>query len=392
MHIRVTRIWNLIRENTVLALVLAGLVFSISACDQVTETVEIPVGVILPLSGTLGVAGQSIMEGMNLALEDINTQMPFRLRFIVEDGKSIIDTALSAYTRLADEHNVPIIIGPATSSETEQAIPLINSRKIATLSPTAARSGLSAQSEFLFLSSLTVDRTIPDGVHISKAYMGYQNVATLVNDQDAFSINSHEILVDELESYDDITIVHAASYSLTQGTEFGDITPQLIAIQNATPTPEAIFLSALPAGRIGALIAAHRLELRIPFIVNFMSIEAIQAVNAVELGAAEGAITFQVWLPNTELEANKNFVDNFISEYGKEPGDFAARGYASVTILGKVMTQISTFDPVSIRDGLSELRDFNSIFGSFSFDANGDAVASPVIAQVRNNMFEVLTE
>ncbi len=392
MYIRTNKIWHSTRGNIVSAIVLAGIAFNILACDQVTEPVEIPVGVILPLSGTLSVAGQSIMDGMDLALEEINAQIPFRVRFIVEDGKSIIDTALSAYTRLADEHNVPVIIGPATSSETERAIPLINSKKIATLSPTAARSGLGAQSEFLFLSSLTVNRTIPDGVRISKAHMGYQNVATLVNDQDAFSINSHEILVDELESYDDITIVHAASYSLTQGTEFGDIMPQLSAIQNATPTPEAIFLSALPAGRIGALIAAHRLELEIPFIVNFMSIEAIQAVNAVEPGAAEGAITFQVWLPNNKLEANRNFVDNFISEYGEEPGDFAARGYASVTILGKVLTQISTFDSASIRDGLSKLRDFGSIYGSFSFDANGDAVAKPVIAQVRNHMFEVLDE
>ena len=36
--------------------------------------------------------------------------------------------------------------------------------------------------------------------------------------------------------------------------------------------------------------------------------------------------------------------------------------------------------------------DHNSIYGTFSFDENGDAVADPIIAQVHNNLFEVLTE
>ena len=369
---------------------IASLVLNITACDPVMEPTEIPIGVILPLSGTLGVPGQSVMNGMDLALEEINAKESFRLRFIVEDGKSNVDSALAAYTRLADQHRVPAIIGPASSTETERAIPLINNKKIATLSPTAARSGLGAQSEFLFLSSLSVGRTVPEGVRISKKHLGYRNVATLVNKVDAFSTNSNDFITQELGMHSDVTIVHAASYRLPQGAIFGDITTQLTAIQNAVPTPDAIFLSALPEGRIGTLIAAHRHGLRIPFIVNFISIEAIHAVNEAEPGAAEGTITFQVWLPNSEVEASREFVDNYRNKFGEEPGDFAARGYAAVTILGEALNRVSMYDATSIRDALAEIRDYPSIFGSFSFDENGDAVANPVIAQVQNNRFEVL--
>ncbi len=387
-----TRIHHSIGRNTVTALMIAGLIFNTSACDQVVEPVEIPVGVILPLSGTLGVAGQRILNGMDLALEEINAREPFRLRFIIEDSESNIDSALIAYSRLADEHRVPVIIGPATSSETERAIPLINNKKVATISPTAARSGLSAQSEFLFLSSLTVGRTVPEGVRISKKHLGYKNVATLVNKVDAFSVSSNDFITQELGTYSDVTIVHSASYRLPQGTDFGNITAQLTAIQNAVPTPDVIFLSALPEGRTGTLVAAHRFGLRTPFIVNFISIDVIHAVNDAEPGAAEGVITFQVWLPNSTVEASRVFVDNYHSKFGEEPGDFAARGYAAVTILGEALNRVSMYDAASIRDGLAEIREFNSIFGSFSFDENGDAVTSPVIARVQNNKFEVLGE
>lgn len=369
---------------------IIGLILNTSACDPVMEPVEIPIGVILPLSGTLGVAGQSVLNGMDLALEEINAKESFRLRFIVEDGKSNVDSALAAYTRLADEHRVPAILGPATSTETQRAIPLINNKKIATLSPTAARSGLSAQSEFLFQSSLTVGRTVPEGVRISKKHLGYENVATLVNEVDAFSVSNNDFITQELGIYSDVTIVHAASYRLPQGASFGDITAQLTAIQNAVPMPDVIFLSALPEGRIGALTAAHRLGLRIPFIVNYLSIGAIHAVNDAEPGAAEGAVTFQVWLPNSSVEESRKFVDNYRSKFGEEPGDYAARGYAAVTILGEALNRVSMFDATSIKDGLAKIKDFNSIFGSFSFDENGDAITSPVIAQVKNNKFEVL--
>lgn len=369
---------------------IIGLILNTSACDPVMEPVEIPIGVILPLSGTLGVAGQSVMNGMDLALEEINARESFRLRFIVEDGKSNVDSALAAYTRLADEHGVPAILGPATSTETERAIPLINNKKIATLSPTAARSGLSAQSEFLFQSSLSVGRTVPEGVRISKKHLGYENVATLVNEVDAFSVSNNDFITQELGMYSDVTIVHAASYQLPQGASFGDITAQLSAIQNAVPTPDVIFLSALPEGRIGALIAAHRLGLRIPFIVNYLSIGAIHAVNDAEPGAAEGAITFQVWLPNSPVEESREFVDNYRSKFGEEPGDYAARGYAAVTILGEALNRVSMYDATSIKDGLAKIKEFNSIFGLFSFDENGDAITNPVIAQVQNNKFEVL--
>ena len=379
-----------IGRNTVTALMIAGLILNTSACDPVMEPTEIPIGVILPLSGTLGPLAQSVMNGMDLALEEINARESFRIRFIVEDGKSNVDSALAAYTRLTDQHRVPAIIGPASSTETERAIPLINNRKIATLSATAARSGLGTQSEFLFLSSLSVGRTVPEGVRISKKHLGYKNVATLVNKVDAFSNSSNDFITQELGMHSDVTIVHAASYRLPQGESFGDITTQLTAIQNAAPTPDAIFLSALPEGRIGTLIAAHRLGLRIPFIVNFISIEAIHAVNEAEPGAAEGTITFQVWLPNSVVAESQEFVNNYLSKFGEEPGDFAARGYAAVTILGEALNRVSTYDATSIRDALAEIRDFPSIFGSFSFDENGDAVTSPVIARVQNNKFEVL--
>lgn len=381
-----------ILNQLTLALVLVSVSLSIAACDQSTEPVEIAVGAILPLSGTLSAPGVSVKNGMDLALEEINAENSFNLRFVVEDTKSIIDTALVAYSRLADDEGVQVIIGPLTSSETESVIPLVNEKNVVTLSPTSAKIGLSAQSKFLFRSQLTVDRVVPEGVRISKKQLGFTHVATMFNQADAFSVSSNDFITEELGKYSDVSIVQAVSYNRRQGVELGDITAELSAIRDAVPTPSAIFLSALPEGRMGVPIATFRMGLSIPLIINFVSIEVISSITDAEPGAAEDIISFQVWMRDSELAESKAFVESYRNRFGEVPGDLAARGYAGVTILGEALKNIKAYDAASIRDGLNGIREFNSIFGPFSFDANGDAVHDPVIAQVRDNQFVVLSE
>ena len=123
-----THMSPVIPRELIVALVLVSAAFNLAACDQATEPVEIAVGAILPLSGTLSVPGQSVKNGMDLALEEFNASNSFSLRFVVEDTESIVDTALVAYSRLADDEGVQVIIGPLTSSETESVIPLINDK------------------------------------------------------------------------------------------------------------------------------------------------------------------------------------------------------------------------------------------------------------------------
>ena len=387
-----THMSPVIPRELIVALVLVSAAFNLAACDQATEPVEIAVGAILPLSGTLSVPGQSVKNGMDLALEEFNASNSFSLRFVVEDTESIVDTALVAYSRLADDEGVQVIIGPLTSSETESVIPLINDKKVVTLSPTSAKIGLSAQSDFLFRSQLTVDRVVPEGVRLSKKHLGFTHVATMFNEADAFSVSSNDFITKELGKYSDVSIVQSVSYSRLQGVELGDITAELAVIRDAVPTPSAIFLSALPEGRLGVPVAAFRMGLNIPLIINFVSIEVINSITDAEPGAAENIVTFQVWMRDSEVAESKAFVEIYRKRFGEVPGDLAARGYAGMTILGAALKNIRSYDAASIRDGLNGIREFNSIFGPFSFDEYGDAIHDPVIAQVRGNQFVVLSE
>ena len=217
-------------------------------------------------------------------------------------------------------------------------------------------------------------------------------MATIYNEADSFSTQSNRAITEELGRYSDVTIAHATSYNLSQGGDVVDVSAQIEEIKNAMPEPEAIFLSSLPVGQLNVMPAAYRSGLRIPFIANLISIDNIKAINEKEPGAGDRTITFQVWLVDSPVQESQDFVSLYTRVNGSEPGDWAARGYAAAKILGEALRKATSYDASSIRDALASVKDYRTIYGTFSFDDDGDAIYDPIIAEAQNDTFKVLVE
>ena len=164
------------------------------SCGQ-NETSEIRVGVVVPLAGPLSSNGLQMKNGMELALGEINGSPLLggkEIRFIVENSEGTQDGAERAYGKLIEQGNVVAVLGPFTSSATERIIPVAQRNKVVFFSPTSAARGLSARSDFLFRTSLTVDPLVRTGVGVTAERLRYDNVATIVNESDKFSSSNHE--------------------------------------------------------------------------------------------------------------------------------------------------------------------------------------------------------
>ncbi len=369
-----------------------GLALLITACDSADDDDVLNIGVVLPLSGTLSEAGKNMLEGMDLAKDEVNGAQLLggtRLAFVVADNQSIVDESVSAVNVLIDHNLVPIILGPLTSSATSEIIPIAEAKEVVAFSPTSSATGLSARSSWLFRSSLTVERLVPTGIEVSKRHLGYQRVATIVNSGDAFSNSSNDKITEILQADADVAIVSAQSYVRPHGESIGDLTNELTDILNADP--DAIFLSGLPEDQFGVITQAHALGITdTPYISTLFALFDVQKINEAVAGAAEGAVTFQVWLESSEAPLSKNFVNNYTARHGTAPEDFAARGYASVYILAEALASAESYEAASIRSALAAIRDLGTIYGSFSFDENGDAVYNPIVAHVQDNQFVIL--
>ena len=339
-----------IRRITTFAFVLAIvlLIVGLSACDQIQQLLlpatpqmeglseEISIGVVLSITGRLSSAfGVPMGTGFELALEEINNSQLGRrsIKFIIEDDQSTVEGAVEAYNKLIHQDGVPVILGPATSSQASAVFPIAQENQVVAFSPTSAARGLSAIGDFVFRAALTTDVLIPSGIETTSAKLGYKKAATMYDEIDVFSTDSDEAVREALAA----TGVEVLITETFQGGDT-DFSTQLARIRDANP--EVIFISALSPEKPGILMQGRQLGIpdSVPFVIRLLFTLTIADVQAAG-DAAEGAITFVGWASTADTPGNQDFVQNYSAKYGVEPGNYTARSYAALHILAEAIAE-----------------------------------------------------
>jgi branched-chain amino acid transport system substrate-binding protein len=371
-----------------LPVAIAALIVGLSSCDQISQIVqpttpqtqepseEITIGVVLPLTGRLTDSfGKSMQQGFELALNEINSTQSSgaQLKFIIEDDQSTVEGAVAAFNKLTHQEGVSVILGPATSSQTEEAFQIAQENQVVAISPTSAARGLSAIGDFVFRVALTTDVLTPSGIEATQAKLGYQKAATMYDKADLFSTDADAAVQEVLDA-------NGVEVLITETFQSGDtdFSEQLTRIQALDP--DVIFVSSLPPEKPGILTQGHQLGISAPFIVRTLTGADVQTAGP----AAEGAITFIGWGTAISTPGNQAFVQNYSTKYGMEPNNYAARSYVTLHILAAAIANAQSTDSASIREALANIKDFDTIFGKFSFDANGDAVYDAKVLTVKD--------
>ena len=296
----------------VLAIVL--LIAGLSACDQIEQLLvpapsemedlseEISIGVVLSITGRLDSSfGGPMGQGFELALEEINNSQlgDRRIQLIIENDRSTVEGAVAAYNKLIHQDSVPVILGPATSTQTKAAFPIAKENQVVALSSISAARDLSAISDFVFRAALTTDVLIPSGIETTSAKLGYKTAATMYDENDVFSTDSDEA-VREAFAANSVEVLITETF---QGDET-NFTAQLTRIKEANP--DIIFVSSLSPEKPGILTQARQLGIpdSVPFVIRTLTIGDVQAAG----DAAEGAITFVGWASTADTPGNQDFV------------------------------------------------------------------------------------
>ena len=321
-------------------------------------------------------------NGLELAIEEINDGQlgDARIQFIVEDDMSTVAGAVAAFNKLIDEDGVSLILGPVSSSMTAEAFPVAQESGVVAMSPTSSARGLSALGDFVFRVSLATDVLIPNGVAATHATLGYQRVATLYDAVDVFSIDSENAFQESLSARG-VEVVAAETFE-SGDTDF---TGQLTRIMELNP--DAVFVSSQPQEKAGILIQAREvgIPVSVPLILRTLTSTELAAVGM----AAEGAMTFTEWTSTLDNPKNLAFVQNYTAAYGSEPTNFAARAYTAAYLLAEGIANAGSTDPIAVRDALAAIRDYDTIFGGFSFNDVGDAVYEPMVLVVENGELKI---
>ena len=372
-----------------LVLAIAALIMRFSTYAQMTSQMkglggEISIGVVLPLTGALAAPyGLPMQRGFELAREDINNSGKLgdaKIIFITEDDQGTVKNAIDAYNKLIRQDGVPVILGPANSSQVREAFPIAQQNKVVAISSLSSASGLSAIGDFNFRISLTTDVLVPTSIQITQEKLRYTKVATIYDDTDLYSTDSNKVVREALTA-NGVEILTTETYQ----TGETDFSTQLTRIKESNP--DAIFISALVPEMIKIMIQARQLGIPtdVPLIVPDLTKDEVTAAG----DATEGAITFTSWVSTADTSGNQAFVQNYRTKYGAEPSPWGAQSYAALYILAEAIANAQSTDATTIRDVLANTKNFDTVLGKFTFNAVGDAVYDLMVLVVQNGNFEV---
>ena len=380
-----------------ITLLAVGVLFitGLCACDELVSILsdndeghipdEIPVGIVLPLSGKYVESPddpwiQRFLNGFLMAQAEINAAQRVPLRFIIEDDKSTIEGALEAFDKLIHEDGVVAILGPASSTQVEVAFPVAEENRLVAIGPSSAAAGLSAIGDYVFRINQSVDKLIPRGVRLTHEKLRYRRVAKLATSDDVYSKSADTLFAESLNAIG-VEVLLTETFQLRAG----DYTEQLTRIKAVNP--DAIIVSAQPVDMAEIMVQARQVGIGegIPIIMPLLGSPRVQEAG----DAAEGTITFSPWSSEADTPGNEAFVQGFRAKYEMEPDLFSALTYTAVYLLSNAITNAGSTESDAIRDALAKTADFDTVLGTFSFDAVGDPVYDPIMLIVRDGKFEV---
>jgi branched-chain amino acid transport system substrate-binding protein len=348
-----------------------------------TQQTTLKIGAVLPLSGDAAVYGKAIKDGIDLALSEISGMDEFKgkkIEIIYEDDQGKASVGVSAVQKLISQDKVPVIIGGAMSSVCAAIGPVCQRNRVVLISPTATAPTLREIGNYLFF--LWPSDNYDGKIMAEFAYrkLGIRRVAILyVNLEYGKGIEA--VFRSEFEKLGGQVV---ASEAYAQGAT--DFRAQLTKIKALSP--DALYLPGYYKELAGILKQARQLGLK----TKFLSVNSFYDPKLLQIAgdSAEGAIfTYPLYDPKSEDAVTRKFVNAFKKKYGKEPDIFAVQGYDALKLVALVVASgNSTSD--SIRQALTEVKNYSGAGGTITFDENGDVIKPLRLLTVRNGKFEPL--
>jgi ABC-type branched-subunit amino acid transport system substrate-binding protein len=318
---------------------------------------ERKLGLLTPLSGTLGSLGVTFVTAANLAIDDLNTKYPnYNFTLVIQDTQSDTTATTNAATALVGQ-SVLGVAGAARSAGTIAAEAVLTAASIPLVSYASTSPALTTLSDSGYLFRVVPSDAL-QGIAAAKLveFAGITSVATIgINDAygqglvDAFLLNSG------------LTPTTRVDYDLTQT----DFSSEATTIVNGAP--DAVYMASFIDD--GAAIL-NALELQ-GFEGPIIGADGISSPTMFDVAGVNSSMHLTMGTAPT-FAATSDFTAKYNDAIGNDPTIFVAEAYDAISLLGEAVMNATTTG-AGVRDALSVVG--SSYDGAYSSnDTGGDLV------------------
>lgn len=330
---------------------------------------EVVVGAVTPLSGKLSVYGEGFQRAMLLALDEANAAGGIKgkpMKILYEDNTSTAQGSVSAIQKLITVHKIPVVFGPAASSNFLAVCPIAQENKTILVGAESAAAAITKCGSFVF-RVFPSDMLQGKGVAELAEGLGYKEVVlTYINND--WGVGLGEVFK---EVYTKAGGKIADEFAHDEGK--ADYRSEVLRIKKAE-VKAVVNLTYIKEGAT-MLKQAHEMKADVQWLMG----SASKSPKLVELagGTAEGVIgTYPTFSQDTpEYKAYKNAWDKKYP--GKKLAIFGEYNYDMVKLTAKALNMAKDFSPEAIRAAFMEAsKGYIGVTGDKTFDQNGDVGAT----------------
>ncbi len=387
------------------------------------------IGAVLPLSGERALVGQKVLQGIQLAFNQLSLVEKEKMELVVRDS-GIGRDVKEMIEELAEDPNVVGIIGPILSSEVRESAQVLEHYQLAAFTPTASSPGLTELSPNIFRNALTRDIQAKFLAEHAMNDLGHYRFVILYPDEN-YGHQLRDKFADQVKALGG-TIVESLSYDRSQS----DFKEQILKIggvpddklkkiimrhlKNGT-RPKAlddkgIFSRPVVEGgvfdeeEVEGLKVSMELNYDAIFIPGlydkvgliapqlvFYNIEQVQLLGTNGWNSRElvdqarkylgSAIFVDGYFSNSRSPHVQKFKKEFFTTFGEEPPALSAQAYDSARIFIKLIRE-NAQNRIDILKRLPKIKDFPGVAGTTTILPSGDSEKKLARLRVRGHRIE----
>ncbi|CCZ45535.1 MAG: ABC transporter substrate-binding protein [Oscillospiraceae bacterium] len=383
----------------------AAMVFTMAACGQKADTPDTPstdgsgdqsgaeaqtfvLGTCGPLTGGYAIYGQAVVNGAELAVEEINaSDSAVKFTFLKQDDEGDGEKAINAYNDMMDK-GMQVLVGPTTTGASIAVAAVTNTERTFMLTPSASSPDVTADKDNVFQVCFTDTNQGTGAADYIAENMAGAKVAIIYRNDDAYSQGIRDTFVKEAEAKGAFEIVSETTFTLATATDFS---VQLTAAKNAGA--DVVFLPIYyePAS---VILSQAKAMSYAPTFFGVDGMDGILTMKNFDTSLAEGVMLLTPFSANSEDAATQSFVKAYTEEFGVEPNQFAADAYDAVYIVKAALEKAGCTGDMTapeICDAIVGVMTSLSVDGltgkAMTWNAEGEVSKAPLAAVIENGQY-----
>jgi branched-chain amino acid transport system substrate-binding protein len=370
----------------------------LSLSIRLSEKTSIKLGAILPMSGVHQPFGEKVLQGILLAMKEMNGSTNPPISLILRDSKGDPSEAEKAVEELAIQENVIAIIGPLLSIDLDKAAEKADQLKVPLLT-FSQRENIPGLGEFIFQNSIAPLEQIRMLVTFAIQVSQFRTFGVFYPNS-PYGIFFKNLFIEEVTRQGG-KVVGGMTYEEGQ-TDFGREIRTFFRIKTVPKEEgrrkkEMEFKQELYVDGLFIPDSSDRVGLIISQIayydvggLTFLGTNAWNGPNLVPVAGkeAEGSIFVDAFFKSDPSPVASRFVDEFQKAYQRDPGTLEALGYDAVKFLGRIIRSKSITSSLQMKEEMVRVQDFQGVSGLKGFTENGRSIRSLYVLRVNRGRIE----